>query len=372
MPDDIEPLPTACVVPSDAALRLARELLSRGEVVALPTETVYGLAADATNSAAVARIFEAKGRPAHNPLIVHVSETSTSVAAFEGDGLVRRPAVTDAMRATADALITSCWPGPLTLVLPRGSRIPEIVSGGLPTTGFRMPAHPVIRELLAKANFPLAAPSANRSNRVSPTTAAHVMYELAGRIPLVIDGGPSRVGVESTIVRVDDGGRVQLLRPGGTPIEHIERVLGTTTIPAPSPSGPVLASGMMQEHYAPQTPLILIDARRAEDLARRVAAVTTWKSAPRVGVLRLAGPPATPSSWIFADHTIVTTIRSLGDHGDGALAAHGLFDAMRALDDVTLDVIVVEAPDDQRTGLWPAIADRLQRAGSRWNVPRPH
>ena len=372
MPDGTGRALTQCVPWGAAALQRALTLLQRGEVVALPTETVYGLAADATHTAGVARIFAAKGRPAHNPLIVHVGETMTSVAALEADGLVAYERVTPAMRATADALIATCWPGPLTIILPRGPRIPDIVSGGLSSTGFRMPAHPVILELLRHTGFPLAAPSSNRSNRVSPTTAAHVMDELSGRIPLVIDGGAATLGVESTIIRIDDAGRVQLLRPGGMPIEVVERLINATALPAPAPDGVILASGMMKEHYAPQTPLLLVRDHAVGDLPRRIRAVTGDAPAPHLGVLRMDGVPETPSAWALGNAATVGKIFSLGDSGDGACAAHGLFGALRTLDDGTLDVIIAEFPDDSRRGVWPAIADRLQRAGARWNVPPHH
>lgn len=372
MPDAIGQMLTNSVPWGAAALHRVHALLLRGEVVALPTETVYGLAADATNPAGVARIFEAKGRPAHNPLIVHVPDTMTHVSALEAAGLVLHERVTAPMRRTADALITACWPGPLTIILPRGERLPDIVSGGLPSTGFRMPAHQVMLELLRRTDFPLAAPSANRSNRVSPTTAGHVMEELAGRIPLIVDGGPSVVGVESTIVRIDDDGSVQLLRPGGTPIEQVERIINGTARPAPVPGGVILASGMMKEHYAPQTPLLLVHDDTANDLPRRIRAVAATRPVARVGVLRLDGAPEAPSAWAVGEIAVVSTVVSLDDGGDGARAAHRLFTALRALDDGTLDVILAQFPDASRRGVWPAIADRLQRAGARWNVPLHH
>jgi L-threonylcarbamoyladenylate synthase len=378
MPDEPGPVLTSSVPWGAAALHRAHALLQRGEVVALPTETVYGLAADATNAAGVARIFEAKGRPLHNPLIVHVGETMTSVTALEADGLVRRESVTPAMRSTADALIAGCWPGPLTIILPRGPRLPDIVSGGLPSSGFRMPAHAVMLELLRHTGFPLAAPSANRSNRVSPTTAAHVMTELEGRIPLIVDGGAASIGVESTIVRIDDSGGVQLLRPGGMPIEQVERLINRSALPAPAPGGAILTSGMMKEHYAPQTPLLLVHDDATHDLSRRIRAVAARPSVARVGVLRMEGAPEAPSVWALGDAAVVAMVVALddGDHGDnrndGERAARGLFAALRSLDDGRLDLILAQVPGSSRRGFWPAIADRLQRAGARWNVPRYH
>ena len=372
MPEESGRISTATLPWGTEALHRAQELLERGAVVALPTETVYGLAADATNPEGVARIFSAKGRPAHNPLIVHVRETMTSVAALEDDGLVLRRAVTAAMRETADALIAAGWPGPLTIVLPRGPRLPDIVSGGLPSTGFRMPAHPVMRELLRHTGFALAAPSANRSNRVSPTTAAHVKAELDGRIPLIVDGGAAAIGVESTIVRVDDAGDVQLLRPGGMPVEQVERIIGEAVGHAPKPGGAILASGMMKEHYAPQTPLLLVHDGDAGDLPARIREVVSGASVARIGVLRMEGETEAPIDWTVGDTAIVARVISLDDQGDGERAARGLFAALRTLDDGTLDLLVADFPAPTRRGVWPAIADRLQRAGARWNVPLYH
>lgn len=224
------------VVQADAAgIARAARVLNSGGLVAVPTETVYGLAARADDPAAVARIYAAKGRPGFNPLIVHVVDTAQAAAYVELDSVSR-------------ALAETYWPGPLTLVLPRRGHVPlaPAVSAGLPTLAVRAPAHPVMRALLEAVEFPLAAPSANRSGFISPTTPAHVLASLDGRIDLVLDGGACAEGLESTIVAVREGGRVEVLRPG--PID-----LGAH----PAPGGAIEAPGQLASHYAPGKPMRL-------------------------------------------------------------------------------------------------------------------
>ncbi|HET9354896.1 MAG TPA: L-threonylcarbamoyladenylate synthase, partial [Sphingomicrobium sp.] len=232
--------PETQVLPlSDAAIARAAELVAGGQPVAVPTETVYGLAADATNAEAVARIYAAKGRPSFNPLIVHVLDLAAAERLGEfGD--------------EARALAQEHWPGPLTVVVPArpGNGIAALVTAGLNTIALRVPAHPAMRALLEASGKPLAAPSANASGRISPTRAAHVAESLAGRVALIIDGGPSERGIESTIVAAN-GGPLRLLRRGPVSID------------APLAQGPVEAPGMLASHYAPSKPLRL-DAEAAE------------------------------------------------------------------------------------------------------------
>ncbi len=234
------PPPTRTLPLSDAAIAEAARLILAGQPVAVPTETVYGLAADATNAEAVARIYAAKGRPSFNPLIVHVA----SLAAAEAIGIF-----SDEARALADAH----WPGPLTLVAPlrQGAAIAAIVTAGLPSIALRVPAHPAMQSLLGAVGRPLAAPSANASGRISPTRAAHVLASLDGRIPLVIDGGATERGIESTIVAAT-GGPLRLLRRGPIEIDAMEA------------AGSIEAPGMMASHYAPSKPLRL-DATEAQE-----------------------------------------------------------------------------------------------------------
>jgi L-threonylcarbamoyladenylate synthase len=234
---------TETLTPDPAGIARAAALLAEGQLVALPTETVYGLAGDATSDMACARIFEAKGRPRFNPLIVHLPTLDA----------VERIAV---MNATARALAQACWPGPLTLVLPlrEGHGLSPLVTAGLDTVAIRLPAHPAMRAVLAAFGGPLAAPSANPSGRISPTSAAHVLAGLDGRIAAVLDGGPCGVGLESTILAPADTG-TRLLREGGLPRETIEALTGPLT--ADTTPGKVEAPGQLSSHYAPRAPVVL-------------------------------------------------------------------------------------------------------------------
>lgn len=217
----------------------AADLIRAGQCVAVPTETVYGLAADATNADAVAGIYQAKGRPSFNPLIVHVADLAAAGALAE-------------LSPAAHALAAKHWPGPLTLVLPHKGALPGIVTAGLPTVALRVPAHPAMQALLRASGRPLAAPSANASGTISPTRAAHVLKSLSGRIPLILDGGPTALGLESTIVAVDADGGLRLLRPG--PLDLALAVADGGAIEAP---------GQLQSHYAPSKP-VRLDATEAQ------------------------------------------------------------------------------------------------------------
>jgi L-threonylcarbamoyladenylate synthase len=314
---------------SPADIARAAECLRRGELVAFPTETVYGLGADAANPAAVARIFAAKGRPADHPLIVHVADA----AQFER--LARH--VPDAARRLAAAF----WPGPLTLIVERAPGVPDAVTGGQDTVGVRVPSHPVARALLAAFGGGVAAPSANRFGRVSPTTAQHVVDEFgaaSSAIAAVIDGGACDVGIESTIVDVSRGG-VRVLRPGGVSAADVERVAG---VPLDQRSVDVpRVSGSLASHYAPNTPVELV---RAEELLERVRAANE-----RLVVLartcRVVGS---------------TTIEVVELPRDPPGYAHAIYAALRAADEVRAARILVEEPPD--TPEWLAVRDRLLRA----------
>ena len=298
-----------------AGIAAAAGLLAAGQVVAFPTETVYGLGADARDGAAVARIYAAKDRPAFNPLIVHLADLATA----------RRLAVMD---ERAEALAAAFWPGPLTLVLPLRPEagLSGLVTAGLGTVGLRMPAHPVARALLAAFGGPVAAPSANPSGRISPTTAAHVAAGLSGRIAAILDGGACGVGVESTIL--DPGPPARLLRPGGVPPEAIAALLGE----APArPTGPAIeAPGMLASHYAP---------------AARV---------------RLNASVAAPGEWLIGFGAVAGD-DSLSPSGDLHQAAAALFAALHRADASGRPIAVAPIPE---TGLGQAINDRLRRAAA--------
>lgn len=309
---------------SDAALHEAGEILRAGGLVAFPTETVYGLGGDATNANAVARIFEAKGRPSFNPLIVHV----TSSAAAERLGI---------MTDTARALAKAFWPGPLTLVLERapGCPVADLASAGLSTLALRVPAHETAQALLKAAGRPLAAPSANRSGRISATQAHHVAEDLGGSVGLILDAGACPHGLESTVVDAS-GEKAVLLRPGAVTVEALQHVLGTEVLRAGDMSAKPHSPGQMLSHYAPSAPLRLdaMDVRDGE-------------------ALLAFGPHVSPSKG---------TVLNLSASGDLVEAAANLFAYLRKLDAAhPAGIAVMPVPHD---GLGEAINDRLRRAAA--------
>jgi L-threonylcarbamoyladenylate synthase len=333
------------------SLRRCADALRRGAVVAMPTETVYGLAGVAWNEAAVARIFHVKDRPTLDPLIVHVA-TASQLAGLEVAAAPIDP------RATR--LATRFWPGPLTLVVPRGPRIPDLVTSGLPTVAVRVPAHPVAQALLREVGAPLAAPSANRFGRLSPTSAEDVAAELGDRIDLILDGGRCRVGLESTIVGlIRPDLPATLLRPGGLPTAAITEVLGEPLVPAAAavdPLGAQLAPGNLPAHYAPGKRLDLL----AEPVAR-LRSSPGGDLPPELGLLAFAGDAEAVRAQ-FAELTgRRVTCRVLSPRGDLEEAARRLFASLRALDASTAERLFAE-PVPTREGLGLAIADRLSRA----------
>ena len=324
---------------SDAAeIDRAVELLKAGELVGIPTETVYGLGADAANPAAVARIFAAKGRPADHPLIVHIP----------GADYLQRWAVD--IPELAYELAEDFWPGPLTLILKRAPGVPDAVTGGQDTVGLRVPGHPVALELLrafaaAGGSGGIAAPSANRFGRISPTTAEHVREELGDAVPLVLDGGACAVGIESTILDLSSGKPV-LLRPGHISPAAIEAVCGVMPT-APTAAAP-RASGTLEAHYAPVTPMRRVEGER---LAQFLNALR--HSGCRCGVLAHSQPPLAVSGPNPAHAWKMLPAEPVG-------YAHDLYAALRELDHSSVDLIVVEAIPE--TPEWQAVADRLRRA----------
>jgi len=306
-------------------LRQAATVVRQGGTVAFPTETVYGLGANALDAAAVVKVFEIKRRPRFDPLIVHVHSISQARQ------------VVCAWPEGATELAQRFWPGPLTLVLPKATEAPDIVTSGAPTVAVRMPDHPTALALIAEAGVPVAAPSANRFGSISPTTSEHVLSQLGDEVDLVLDGGPCRVGIESTIVSLT-GQRPVLLRAGGTPLADIEDVVGPIDRPSADPNRPT-APGQYPRHYAPRTPLILREA--PPDLP----------PLPRAGLLTLTAPQV-------PDH--YEAVEVLSPTGDLQEAAAGLFAALHRLDALGLDAILaVKVPE---AGLGMAINDRLRRA----------
>jgi L-threonylcarbamoyladenylate synthase len=313
---------TVRLLPAD--IETAASLLRQGGLVAFPTETVYGLGGDATNDRAVAAIFAAKERPRFNPLIIHVAATEEAGALARFD-------------TRAQLLAGRFWPGPLTLVLPRLPSCPIalIASAGLDTLALRLPAHDLARALIQRAGRPLAAPSANRSGRVSPTRADHVAAELDGRIAAILDGGPCAIGVESTVIDLCDS-RPRLLRPGGVPLEALEAVLGPIELGAADEAAP-RGPGMLASHYAPSL-MVRLEARTV-----------------RAGEALLAFGPDPPAG---AARTL-----SLSLEGDLVAAAANLFAALRELDRPEFAAIAVMPIPEH--GLGRAINDRLRRAAAR-------
>ncbi len=320
-------------------IQTAGALLKEGNLVAIPTETVYGLAADATNAAAVSRIFEAKGRPGDNPLIVHIADMADWA-----------PLVTH-IPSNAKALADTFWPGPLTIILPAASCVPKEVTAGLTTVAVRFPAHPVALAVIKAAGCPLAAPSANRSGSPSPTTAARVMEDMDGRIAAVLDGGACDVGVESTVIDMS-GDTPRLLRPGGVTPDRLREVLGEILIDpavtAALENGATAASpGMKYKHYAPQTRVILVKATAAS-----FAAFVNSKAAEK------------PLALVFDGEETALTVPFLtyGARDDHAAQARQVFDALRRADDMGAKVMYAACPTPEGVGL--AVYNRLLRAAA--------
>lgn len=314
-----------------AATGRAVDLLREGEIVALPTETVYGLAADALNAIGVAKIFEAKDRPRFDPLIVHLPDR---------EWLEKVAGVSAKDRQLVSKLAEKFWPGPFTMVLPKCDIVPDIVTAGLNTVAVRVSAHPVFAEIVQAFGKPVAAPSANRFGRISPTTAQHVLDELGGRIPLIIDDGPTTHGIESTIIAIGEG-KIDILRRGPITVEElspfakIDIVTAATEISAP---------GQLPSHYAPKTPLKLIDnVEQFSPKTDQRSALLAWNQVDN------------------AEHFVA--VRNFSKRKDLREAAANLFRYLRELDALDVDLIVAERVPAQ--GLGAAINDRLQRASGR-------
>ncbi len=309
----------------DQVVQQAVEAIQRGELVGMPTETVYGLAANALDPAAVVRIFAAKGRPSFDPLIVHIADPHQAWDIAEPSPRAR-------------LLAAACWPGPLTMVLSRKAMIPDVVTSGLETVGIRCPDHPLARALIRACGVPLAAPSANLFGRISPTTAAHVAEQLGNRVAVILDGGPCRVGIESTVLVPDPVPLI--LRPGGVTRERLEEILGEAVAVAGRSDRaahlPLPAPGMLASHYAPRKPLSLREAGAA------------WPRDPSVGVLAFQHPPHLPHMEV------------LSPSGDLAEAAMRLFACLRRLDASPAERLIAELVPDHGLGL--GINDRLRRA----------
>jgi L-threonylcarbamoyladenylate synthase len=322
--------------PDPAAIRRAASVIRAGGLVAFPTETVYGLGANALDPAAVQRVFSAKGRPSHNPLIAHVADQDGAMR------LVRR------WPDTASRLAAAFWPGPLTLVLPRADSVPAAVSAGLPDIAVRVPAHPVALALLRAAGLPIVAPSANPSSALSPTHADHVARHLGDRVDLILDAGPTQLGIESTVIDLTHDPPV-LLRPGSLATDRVTAVIGALATPRQGADGPRHASpGMLDRHYAPRAHLIVFqpdEREHATAIAR--AAVQNGQTAGALLFEPLDAP---------LHHPVIMP-------ADAHAYATDLFARLHRLDDVGCDLILVE--DVPADTAWDGIRDRIRRAAAR-------
>ena len=331
--------------PSDRQIEAASAELRAGNLVAMPTETVYGLAANAWNETAVSKIFEAKGRPATNPLIVHIYDRTCL------DQCAAVPLATEIDHAMTQR--GEFWPGPLTLILPKSQRISSLVTAGRETVAVRVPRHPVARKLLKSCNFPVAAPSANRSTAVSPTTAQHVADELGEQVATILDGGPSDMGLESTILDLTES-PPRILRHGGVTAESLAQALHLdievltrpTDEAAATASSGHRAPGQMKVHYSPRTPVRL---------------KSDWipVAGERVGWIRFRVDTS-------ADAPEAHIVRILSNHGDLTEIARRLFATLRELDHLDLDLIVIDTCEEQ--GMGRAIMDRIRRASARSDI----
>ncbi len=331
-----EVLPTHTPELFRVAVQRATALLRAGEVVALPTETVYGLAASALDAQAVERIFRIKGRPAHNPIIVHVASVE----------MAKRCVAT--WPALADSLARAFWPGPLTLVLPRAEEIPAIIAAGGPTVGVRWPSHPFIQAVIRECDFPLAAPSANPSNRLSPTNAEHVRKYLGDKIRLVVDGGQAQVGIESTVLDIC-GGVPRLLRPGMIHEQALVAVTGELTVGAGESPGVLKSPGLLRKHYSPKAKLEVWSWKDEEELQVRSA-----KSEVQRANIHVIAHTRIPTGAGFGRVSVIPH--------DPTAFARAIYAELHQCDEARAELIVVEALPDAPA--WRAIADRLRRAAA--------
>jgi len=315
--------------PSPRVMRKATAIIRSGGIIAFPTETVYGLGADAFNPIAVARIFEAKNRPLFDPLIVHIADLS------------QLGALASVVDRRAGRLAGRFWPGPLTLVVPKSERVPDIVTAGLDTVAVRMPDHLIALDLIKGSGTPIAAPSANRFGYISPTKAAHVLEQIGDRVDMIIDGGGCSVGVESTIIKID-GDRSVVLRPGGVPIEEIEAMIGPVET-APETAGDPESPGRLPSHYSPRIPVFLASGIRDIDFSRSDTGFLLFRR---------------PEFEVPVERTEILSV-----DGDLNEAAANLFSSLHHLDKMPIRAIIAEPVPEKGLGI--AIMDRLRRAAHR-------
>jgi L-threonylcarbamoyladenylate synthase len=334
-----EILPTHTPELFQKAVRQTVEFLRAGEIVALPTETVYGLAANALDEKAVAKIFQIKGRPANNPIIVHVASNEMAKCCAKD------------FPAIAEKLSKSFWPGPLAIVLPRAKEIPNIVTAGGETVGIRWPSHPFIQAVIRECNFPLAAPSANLSNQISPTNVEHVRKSLGGKIPLIVDGGQSQVGIESTVLDLTVS-PPKILRPGMIHVESLAAVCGEIQSPkskVQNLDSMLRSPGLLKKHYSPKAKLLVLNWRDDMDLKSQIA---NRKS--HIQNCHIIAHTKIPSVENFSDVSVIPH--------DAEAFARAIYAELHRCDAAGAELIIVEAPPDSPE--WSGISDRLRRASA--------
>jgi L-threonylcarbamoyladenylate synthase len=347
-----------------AQTALAAEILRSGKLLAIPTETVYGLAANAYDAAAVAQVFEAKKRPSFDPLIVHVARSWSTLSTLDAKQIIDLSRLNDLQRRLLTTLIEKFWPGPLTLLMPKGSKIPDLVTSGLTDVGVRMPHHAVTEHLLEQLQLPLAAPSANRFGRISPTRADHVMEELGGSIHGILDGGPCLVGLESTVASVGANGHINILRPGKIASEEIADCLEqfnvkvTVTSTVLDHHNQHRSPGQLASHYAPKKPCYI--ARNQTEF---------WELIAKLGQSFSFIAIASRTNWTqsLSPNVRPFMIESLSfsEKGTPIEVASHLFERLRQADhNQDSHAIIAEFPIEE-SGLWLAIRDRLVRASQR-------
>lgn len=331
--------------PDEEALAEAARVLRAGGLVAFPTETVYGLGGNALDGAACTRIFQVKGRPQDNPLIVHVAGKD------EAFRLVGE------WNEAAERCAQAFWPGPLTLVLPKSSAIPDEVTAGLGTVAVRMPSHPVALALIRKAGLPIAAPSANLSGKPSPTSGAHVWHDLAGRIPLILDAGSSEVGLESTVLDLS-GSVPTILRPGGIGKEQLTAALGEVRVDRPSGDHPPKAPGMKYRHYAPKGEMLLLGRTQDKVLERMAEGILkAHRRGKRVGIL------CTSENASYLHTQLPDLLFVLGSANRPEEVASNLYEGLRLCDSQDMDIILAEGIEEN--GIGSAVMNRLKKAAGK-------
>ncbi|MBI3534607.1 MAG: threonylcarbamoyl-AMP synthase [Deltaproteobacteria bacterium] len=368
-------------------IKKAAHYLNIGELVGIPTETVYGLAANTFNTEAVLKIFKTKNRPTFDPLIVHIStkilKCKNILLELENNNLICLDTFTQKAKTRAKKLMLKFWPGPLTLVLPKHNAVPDIVTSGLPTIAIRMPNHKVTQQLLSLIKFPLAAPSANLFGKISPTTALHVLSELGNNVAMILDGGTCPIGIESTVIFVHPGGQLTLLRPGGLKLSQIEKIANTRVHQKQRslehknhPSSP----GMLESHYAPKKPLYMLtksilhlnkkDFKKLKilikDSLQEILSTKTCKenNLPQIGLLVMRGDAKQKARKFATQLGFPVKVKLLSSKGNDQESAKNFFSSLRKLD-VSPTFILFSEPCLNTKGLFHAIADRLKKASNK-------